>query len=738
MAAKSVTVEVSASGSFSKAFHSMTPDTMQNVSGLEHPADGTQLSNLDHQLYNYKATKGRAFLSDQKTSSVNLPAILPRGIPYAANYISFGKLRECGTLRRTKRNEVSISAEDLRVLYEARCLDQNLPPSWEREVRFMELISAKCKGNFFCLPENGFGVLSAEALASILSANVRYSILDLSGNRLRDDGVKFIAELLKVNRTIVHVDLASNDVGHLGGVAIANALQENNTVVSLDLGARSGANGNHIGSLGAEAIGKLLQCNEVLSHLNLSSNGLGAAGLPFIASALEHNKSLTHLNISSNNLGIDGARILSTVFDSSCITHLELPRNYLTDKGGAVLFEALAKAIENGSDMIQHIDLASNDLGEKSAYYLGKALATSTALKWIHLGGNLFGPAVKSITAGVTESHSLLGLFMNGCAIPEESGAVIGHALSTNNSLQELDVSNNRLKDKGACELAKGLSMNKHLLRCDLSSNKIGHNGGAGIAKALLTNATIRNLNLRRNMMLEQTGDRLQECLHDNKSVEKMDVSYNDFSYNCVIGIRHMLSRNAAINKQLLIPKLHNDIEILAPKEKDLERAEEDIELEKRMVRDRSEQLVRRSEEARVVAEKLRREVAELEKTFEKSRTIAEKAENDYRAVEDRVTNALGELKMKRTTVDARIQQEKDRIDKMHREMEKMRRQIKSIEDAEKEQLAPLFNEHETTNMDRNREMKDAKYEAEKLAALELKQKELEIALRGNSSKKKK
>ena len=50
---------------------------------------------------------------------------------------------------------------------------------------------------------------------------------------------------------------------------------------------------------------------------------------------------------------------------------------------------------------------------------------------------------------------------MNGLA--EDGAIAIGHALLHNQSLEELDISNNRINDNGAEALAKGLKGNETL-----------------------------------------------------------------------------------------------------------------------------------------------------------------------------------------------------------------------------------------------------------------------------------
>lgn len=693
-------------------------------------------------VYNYKTSRGRAFLKDSAAARETLPKLLPKGLPYAANYVSFGELTQRGVLSTLKRDEVSITADHLRLLYQAKCVDQALAPSWEREVRFMELISANCRGNFFSLPENGFGPASAEAIKHVLSVNWRYSVLDLSGNRLGDEGACSIADLLAVNRALVHIGLSSNNVGHAGGIALAKALEKNNTVISLDLGAKFGMNGNHIGSTGARAMAHLLKTNQVLWKLSLGSNGLGPAGIALVADGLLENTHLTHLDLSGNNLGPEGAATVASILDRGVLKWLSLQRNALGDRGGKAIFEAIISLVEGtGFDSLEYLDVESNDMGPLAAKAIGRAISVSTTLRTLKLSANLFSAgsgitASKCLADGVCDNKGLLSLSLSNCGFREADGAAFGHLLAHNAVLTALDLSNNKFKDQGARDIARGLAANRALTKMNLSSNKIGDDGGKEVAESLSSNISLRELNMRRNAMCIATGELFSEVLRGNTSIEKVNVSYNDFSYKSTIAIQATLERNAKSNKLLVVPRLNGEIESLAPNERELAQVEEEIDMKKRIIKDRSEQMRRRSEEARVVLEKLRRDVHELDKQAERVRASCEVAEDAFRRTEERLTNASAALKGKSTNMEARTQQERDRVDRLHRETDKMRRQIKQIEDAENEHIGSLLADLAQTRTDCTREQQDAKFEAEKLATLAVRKKELEIMLSSLQGKK--
>jgi Ran GTPase-activating protein (RanGAP) involved in mRNA processing and transport len=105
----------------------------------------------------------------------------------------------------------------------------------KREKRFIELIHKSCKGLLFSMKEHGLGKQSAIAISKVLATNTHYSILELCGNRFRDEGTEELAKLFETNDTIVRLDLRSNDIGGKGGCALFKALEKNETLTSLDL-----------------------------------------------------------------------------------------------------------------------------------------------------------------------------------------------------------------------------------------------------------------------------------------------------------------------------------------------------------------------------------------------------------------------------------------------------------------------------------------------------------------------
>ena len=302
------------------------------------------------------------FISNAEEQDSILPRPLPPGMAYVASYTSFEELIAKHILTQEDEEKVHLSISEVAELYRAKCKDQGLQVSKKRECRYIQLLSQNCKGLQFCLKENGLGHHSAECIASILAENEHFSILDLSGNSLKDAGAIKIAELLMVNDALVHVALKSNDIGSIGGEKIAEALEANNTVTSLDLSGLSGINRNHLGVNGARALGRALAVNSTLASLHLGANGLGNEGLHLVALGLEGNRSLTELDLGSNNLGWEACTALGHVLVTTEVKSLNLERNDLRDKGLSVLAQTLKSAEQCPADKLEVLNLSHNNI----------------------------------------------------------------------------------------------------------------------------------------------------------------------------------------------------------------------------------------------------------------------------------------------------------------------------------------------------------------------------------------
>lgn len=74
-----------------------------------------------------------------------------------------------------------------------------------------------------CITDKGAQLLG-DAIGTLVQQNQKLLTLNLTGNRITDEGVKSLAKGLRMNRTLLALNLANNDIGNLGARRLAEVL----------------------------------------------------------------------------------------------------------------------------------------------------------------------------------------------------------------------------------------------------------------------------------------------------------------------------------------------------------------------------------------------------------------------------------------------------------------------------------------------------------------------------------
>eukprot|EP00758_Cryptobia_borreli_P003974 Tbor_TRINITY_DN409_c0_g1::TRINITY_DN409_c0_g1_i1::g.3165::m.3165 len=678
-------------------------------------------------LLKKKTKRVHTFLKDNQSSGEILPQPLAPGMTYVCNFTTFEDLLNRHILQTDSNNEVHLTSHDVRVLYEAKSIDQNLKPTWSREVRFMELLNSQCKGQILCLKENGLERISAEAVTHVLQQNPHYSILDLSCNRLRDEGAIAIADLLLINEDLVHLSLCSNDIGYEGGIALAKALEHNCTICFLDLGGLCGINRNHLGSRGAAAIGEMLMKNQVLYSLNMSSNGIGLEGVSLLAEGLKHNTTLAELNLSSNNIGAKGCQALATVLDQTNLVKIDLQRNAIGDVGVLKLAECL-----ESSHIIQHsvaeLRLESNNIGEIGIKALAGLVKLSPTLTKLYLCKNNIKSGLQAMAIELQNNNVLKELMMSDCKIPESDIIHLARNLHSNRRLEKLDLSKNNINEEGAKAIGLMIKNNRRLLYLDINGTNIG-NGAVHIAHGLRINNVLQELNLRHNGISNSTGEILEDELRFNTSLQRLNVEYNDFSYKAIQGIKQILNRNIATWEGDGVPRLTAEKEKLESKLRELYQTQEEMDSEKRIAKEMTDHLLRRKEEGRHNSERFNRERDILTEKLIELEALAKEATDALYAEQDKQTQKRLINDQTQGNINRKINLEKEKKDKLVRDTEKLRKQLRESLEAEAEVLRPIQRELDNMLIEEESAKTEAKSESEILSTVMVKMKMLEVEL---------
>lgn len=143
------------------------------------------------------------------------------------------------------------------------------------------------------------------ALAKALK-NTNLQKLDLSNNRISDNGLKALLEALKSSRTLKELSLNSIAMSIEGMRTLAQEVA-NSTLLKLYIG------GNHIGDDGAQLFAEALKSNRYLTEMQLWRNDIMSSGAKAIAKALKSNSVLQSLDLRMNEIEQEGAMAFSDV-----------------------------------------------------------------------------------------------------------------------------------------------------------------------------------------------------------------------------------------------------------------------------------------------------------------------------------------------------------------------------------------------------------------------------------------
>lgn len=221
------------------------------------------------------------------------------------------------------------------------------------------------------LSANHIGRDGAVRFAKELSGGCRLQHLNVSGNKIADEGLAALCEALPELqlRTLRAKNVGLSDLKRLGSFGKHCTL-----LTTLDLSR------NSLGSSSAY-IAHALKSNATLTQLNLQENRIGDTITSLFAQALSRNKTLLKLCLRHNRVKNKGAQAISkALIQNSTLTSLDLASNYIGDDGGSALSEALEK-----NTGLKCVDLRCNKFSKVVTAQISMAWEMNTRLETLRL-----------------------------------------------------------------------------------------------------------------------------------------------------------------------------------------------------------------------------------------------------------------------------------------------------------------------------------------------------------------
>ncbi len=158
-------------------------------------------------------------------------------------------------------------------------------------------------------------------------------------------------------------------------------------------------------------------------------------------------------------------------------------------------------------------------------------------------------PDLKRFCLSITELSYFLSLTLQGNLVDDEMIRWLVPGLIANQTLRYLDLSSNKISEKGAINLSSYLVRTRSLLTLDLSNNLIGNEASFALGLVLKENTRLKVLKLAMNRLDDENGARIIKMIARNNFLEELDLSTNDLGEMVVETTNESLKFNNVLKK---------------------------------------------------------------------------------------------------------------------------------------------------------------------------------------------
>ena len=421
-----------------------------------------------------------------------------------------------------------------------------------------------------CLGNNKITGEVADDIAAVVSCNTKLQEIDISGNYLLTAGVQKImkalqgiytltklhlgsnnitgeaaediATVVSCNSKLQEIDISRNDLQTKGIIKIAIALQQTYGVKKLYLSY------NNITDIAADDIAKAISHNIHLQELHISGNKLSTIGAIKIAKALQHVFSLKALYISDNEIDSTAASDIATAISHANQLHeLDISKNNFKAKGIKIIFKPLQDC-----DQLTKLYISDNNVAndKKIAHDVGTLISHNTGLQEIDISGNnLRARGAINVAVALQSIVMLTKLCISNINITFLGANDIATAITCNVHLQHLSIGGNDLLTEGATMIAKSLQKISTLIKLYINNNKITSAAADDIAAAVSCNPHLEEFDISDNIIEGSGAIKLARSFQQISTLKKLFVNNNRITDEAADDIAAAISRNVDLEE---------------------------------------------------------------------------------------------------------------------------------------------------------------------------------------------
>ena len=251
-----------------------------------------------------------------------------------------------------------------------------------------------------------------------------------------------------------------------------------------------------IGNKATVALGAFLaECPLKVNSLEVSQNSIHNRGITTLVDAIAKHTMLRLLDISANEVKRSATIALSKLFlipNPVMLVELRLSACKIGDWNMGILAEGL-----KASTTLKVLKLARNNLsncGLDLAHYLeGNTILLDLDLSWNQVRNEDATIFAKSLLHNCTLTS--LNLAWNNFGYDSAIFAISKFIVSSD-AINSLDVSYNKVKERGCICLADSLKNNESIKNLNMDGNPVGPTGGKALLKMIASDGNMRNISL--------------------------------------------------------------------------------------------------------------------------------------------------------------------------------------------------------------------------------------------------
>ena len=369
--------------------------------------------------------------------------------------------------------------------------------------------------------------------------------LDLSLNLLCDREISSISECL-INSTLCKLNLSDNKITDEGAKKLAKGIQVNVTLQKLNL------SGNKITDKGAMRLAEAIQVSKTLQELNISKNWICKEGVMRIVEACTINRTLHKLVCTHNNLSKSGLAVINEyIRKENAVQIFEASWNSLCSKGNQLAFNTTFELLDikelsdygNSKEKeLRHV----NEITDQK--YVKQLLQCCLDAQSVNVTGTIITNDQMLIFCDCLMNNRILTeLNLSSNKITDEEIVRLTEAIKVNTTLQSLDISHNTISDDGMASISDYLKSNSTLCKLNSSNNIITDEGAKRLAKIIKVNTTLQEINISKNWISKEGVMRIVKACTINRTLHKLVCTHNNLSKSGLAVINEYIRKENAV-----------------------------------------------------------------------------------------------------------------------------------------------------------------------------------------------